>query len=71
MQTGGETIADAFGAAWDVTLGRKDTDNADPEGRLLPADASPEEVKVSLAGAVRPEQRDVACEVWLVRDVTG
>ena len=48
IPSGGQTIADQFGAAWDVSLGRKDADAADPEGRLLPPDASPAEVKVRL-----------------------
>lgn len=45
LKSGGETIADQFGAAWDVTLGRKDADSADPEGRLLQSGASPQEIK--------------------------
>lgn len=31
LKSGGETIADQFGAAWDISLGRKDANDADPE----------------------------------------
>jgi L-ascorbate peroxidase len=45
IQSGGETIADQFGAAWDVTLGRRDAEAADPEGRLPQPGASTQEIK--------------------------
>jgi L-ascorbate peroxidase len=45
VASGGETISDAFGAAWDVSLGRPDAESADPEGRVLQPSASPQEVK--------------------------
>ena len=46
IQSGGETIADQFGAAWDVSLGRRDAEAADPEGRLPQPGASTQEIKV-------------------------
>jgi hypothetical protein len=46
VKSGGQTIADQFGAAWDVSLGRQDAQGADPEGRVLEPGASPQQVKV-------------------------
>ena len=46
IQSGGETIADQFGAAWDVSLGRRDAVAADPEGRLPQPGASTKEIRV-------------------------
>lgn len=42
------TITRAFGAAWDVRLGREDSSVADPAGRLPAPGASVEEVRAFL-----------------------
>lgn len=46
IASGGETISDAFGAEWQVSLGRTDADGPDAEGRVLQPSASPQEIKV-------------------------
>jgi len=45
LESGGETIDDAFGAQWDTSIGRVDSDSPDPEGRIPPPGASTAEIK--------------------------
>lgn len=47
VASGGSTIADAFGAAFPVPLGRMDADSADDAVKIPTQSASPAEVKVS------------------------
>lgn len=46
VASGGSTIADAFGAAFPVPLGRVDADAADEAVKIPTQSASPTEVKV-------------------------
>lgn len=48
VESGGQAIADRFGADWNITLNRDDATGPDPEGRLPAPDAPVEEIKVMI-----------------------
>lgn len=49
VPSAGDVISSAFGAAWQVKLGRLDADKPDPEGRIPKADASVAQITVSIS----------------------
>lgn len=51
------TIQKAFGAQWDVRLGRVDSDVADPAGRVPPPGASVQEIRTFLMGLAAPPSK--------------
>ncbi len=59
VPSSGDIISTAFGATWNVKLGRVDSGKPDPEGRLPKPDASVKEITVILSHSKR------AVQAWL------